>query len=397
MSLIFKKTLISAILVFLSAGLLAAYDFGLVIGESPEYSADGFANTISVGPWFAAPVGENTGFYASGSFDLNYDKDNNWEPIPQLNRTVFLFYPATGLSLELGRVTFSDPLGIIASGLFDGLKGSLAVKETRLSLGLFYTGLLYKKAAEIKLTGDDYLNYIDSDVYFASRRFLGGLNWEIPVLFGSSLSASLTGLVQFDLNGKDDYLHSQYLGAKFMIPLITGLDLNLAAALDLAERESGDPGIGLAGSAGVNWLVPSKLQDLLSFTILWSSGAKENAFVPVTAIPQGRVFDPILSGLMTIKTNYTLSLNPSISVSADLGYFLRTDLGASFSDSYYTRYVKADSYALGTELYGSVIWAPVSDLQAVLGAGVFLPGLGDALDSDAPIRGKISLGLAFSL
>ncbi|MFP3042638.1 hypothetical protein LQZ19_12550 [Treponema primitia] len=392
-----KKTPVFAIIVFLSAELLAAYDFGLVIGETPEYSADGVANTLSIGPWFATHFRENIDFHASGSFELKYDEDDGWEPIPQLNRTAFLFYPATGLSLELGRVNFTDPIGIIASGLFDGLKGSMALNGTRLSLGLFYTGLLYKKTAEIKLTADDFGDYGDSDVYFASKRFLGGLNWEIPAFFGSSLSASLTGLIQFDLNGHSTYLHSQYLGAKFTVPLITGLDLNLAAALDLAERESGDPKIGLAGSAGVYWLVPGKLRDLLSFNILWSSGAKGTAFAPVTAIPQGRVFDPILSGLMTIKTNYTLSLNPSLSVSADLGYFLRTDLGTSFSDSYYTGHVKSDSYALGTELYGSVIWAPVSDLQAVLGAGVFLPGLGDALDSDAPIRGKISLGLAFSL
>jgi hypothetical protein len=99
---------------------------------------------------------------------------------------------------------------------------------------------------------------------------------------------------------------------------------------------------------------------------------------------------------MTIKANYTQSLLPTLSVSAEAGYFLRTDLEPP-SDSYYYAYGEPDSYALGLELFGSVIWAPLSDIQAVLNCGVFFPGAGDALYPDAPTRGKISLGLILSI
>jgi hypothetical protein len=392
-----------AILIFmLTTGVVFTLDFGLILNDTPEYSTDGFTNTLGAVPWFSTPVGgplgEKTSLYVSGSLDLEY-KNNAWKPVPKAGRTEFTFHPLPAMTIKAGRVNFSDSLGIIASGLFDGLSGSLGIKGTRLSLDVFYTGLLYKKSAEIKLTNDDELYYNDGDVYFASRRILGSIRWEIPELFDAPVSVALDGLVQFDLNCKDTSLHSQYLTAQAVFPLIRGLDMSLGAAAALAEPDAGDPLFSLAGSVGLIWQPPTAWQDLFSLTALWSSGTHGDTlgpFLPVTGVPQGRIFDPTLSGLMTIKAHYTLSLLSTLSVSADAGYFLRTDL-QTLSDSYYYAYTEPDSYALGAEFFGSVIWAPVSDIQALLNGGAFFPGLGDSLNSDAPIRGKISLGLIISL
>jgi hypothetical protein len=391
-----RKLLALIILAVFSAGIGFAYDFGAVLEEAQGASSeDGFSFNLSAGPWFSTPLGEKANLYVSGSFAVNFE-DNAWDTVPQINRTELLFHPTSALLLQAGRIGYADSLGIIASGLFDGVQGSLGVRGTRFSLGCFYTGFLYKKSAEITLTGEDALNYADPDVYGASRRLVAALKWEIPELLHSPVAAVFDGLMQMDLNGGDQSLNSQYLTAKFMIPLIPGLNADLAVALGYAEPDGEDAVFSIAGAAGAAWMPPTKAQDLFSFNVLWSSGSKGDAlgpFLPITGTPQGKIFSAKFSGLMVIKGAYTLSLDRTLSVSADAGYYLRTDL-KTFYDSRLD--YQSDSHTLGGELYGTLLWAPFSDISVILGGGAFFPGLGKAFESDTPVRGQISMGLIFS-
>jgi hypothetical protein len=139
---------------------------------------------------------------------------------------------------------------------------------------------------------------------------------------------------------------------------------------------------------------------MLQGEIRWAAGAvnKENknmtAFTPVTNIPQGQVFSPNQSGLMTVKGKYTTRFHANFSASAEGTYFIRTDDKEALSG---TEYPSSSGRLLGGELYGALVWAPVSDLRATLGGGFFFPGMGTVFAPDAPVQWKFSAGLVLSL
>jgi hypothetical protein len=166
--------------------------------------------------------------------------------------------------------------------------------------------------------------------------------------------------------------------------------------LGLAENQT-DTSAHFAFAAGADWEVPGALRDMLQGEIRWSSGAMNKnitAFTPVTSIPQGQVFSPNLSGLMTVKGKYITRFHENFSASAEGIYFIRTDDGETLSGA---EYPPSSDRLLGGELYGTLLWAPVSDLKATLGGGFFFPGLGNVFAPDAPVRWKITAGVALSL
>jgi hypothetical protein len=310
-------------------------------------------------------------------------------------RPGFSGLPISSINIEAGRAPFQDPLGIIAAGLFDGFSGNAVLGQARLSAGAFFTGLLYKETARIVMTPSDIETYIDKDNYFASRRLLFSGGAELPSLTPES-SLAVNALLQFDVNGKTTSLHTQYLSAKYMYLPLETLTLTGALVMGLAENQDADASAHFAFITGADWDVPGALQDMLQGEIRWSTGAVNDnitAFAPVTGIAQGQVFSPNLSGLMTIKGKYTTRFQKNFSASAEGTYFIRTD-GKTLSGA---EYPPSSARALGGELYGTLSWAPVSDLMATAGGGFFFPGMGDVFESDAPIRWKFMVGLTLLL
>jgi hypothetical protein len=261
-------------------------------------------------------------------------------------------------------------------------------------MGAFYTGLLYKETAEILMTPSDVEAYIDKDSYFASRRILFSLGAEFPALTPRS-SLAANALAQFDVNNNVTSVHTQYLSAKYTHLVMETLSLTGALALGLAENQA-DTSAHFAFVTGADWEVPGALRDMFRGEIRWSTGAvNENitAFTPVTSIPQGQVFSPTLSGLMTVKGKYITRFHKNFSASAEGTYFIRTD-GETLSGA---DLPPSSGRLLGGELYGALSWAPVSDFMATIGGGFFFPGMGNVFVPDAPIRWKITAGLVLSL
>jgi hypothetical protein len=392
-----KKYFFSILMIFLLAGMGFAFDFGLVIDQKAalEHNKDNeFEYSGTAIPWFSTPLGKKANLYISGSFTMDYE-NKEWSPIPELARAELILRPKNGIATEIGRVNFSDPLGIIATGLFDGAKASLGIKGTRLSLGAFYTGFLYNETANIAMTGADLKgkpDYSDfADTYFASRRVLGFLRWETPALSGFPVSFVADGLAQFDANGRDEALNSQYLTLRALFSPANGLNINLGAVLGLVEITDQDTFADFAASASVIWMLPTQLEDFASLGILWSSGAagdKVGPFAPVTAIPQGKIFTPTLSGLMAARGGYTFSLKKAVAITAEASCFLRADLETQPEAD-----PDSDSYLLGGEVTAAAKWAPVSDVHVTLEGGAFFPGPAMADDS---IRARVSLELVLS-
>jgi hypothetical protein len=301
--------------------------------------------------------------------------------------------PISSLNIEAGRVPFQEPSGLVAAGLFDGFTGNVVVERARLNVGVFYTGLLNKKTAEIVMTPSDIMDYLDKDHYFASRRLLFSAGVDFPALTSqSSLAANV--LLQFDKNDTVTSLNTQYLSAKYTFLLREPLSLNGAVVLGLAEDQNSDTSILFALAAGVDWEVPGALRDMLQGEIRFSNGVanKNAAFTSVSGIYQGQVFRPQLPGLMTFNGKYITRFHENFSASAEARYFIRTDGETQVG----IKYPSSSKRFLGGELYGALTWAPVSDLKATLGGGFFFPNMGDVFASDEPVWSKLAVGVTLS-
>jgi hypothetical protein len=303
----------------------------------------------------------------------------------------------------MGRIRFSDPLGIVATGLFDGLAGSLVLGKARFSAGALYTGLLYKETAKVIMTAvdlDNYttpLDYGDGITYFSSRRMLAHAGAEFSDLTPrTTLAVNLLG--QFDLNpgalAGESAFHSQYLTIRYTLLPLDTLTVSGTVVGGLGENQDGTYA-QFAAAGGIAWDVPGNLRDMIQGEFRWSSGANEGAriiaFVPVTSIGQGQIFNPRLSGLMKVMGKYTVRPHQAFSSSLEGALFIRTD-GETLTG---TDYPSSSSRYTGFELYGNLIWAPAEDLMVTLGGGAFFPGA--VFVPDTPVRWKVAVGLIFSL
>ena len=399
-----KRALFFIIFIFVWTGVHAA-DFGLVLSPSGEYVSDadneGFGFTGSVTPWFSAAIGEKAGVYASGKVTFEYPYDTQaWKtpPLVELERTELNFRPVQTVYISLGRHHYRDNGGMIVSGLFDGFSVNIGFTRARLSLGAFYTGLLYKETAKILITGTDRdryaapLDYGDFDSYFASRRILVPVAVEFPDL-SSRLTLAVTVLAQFDVNGVSDDLHTQYLEAVLGFEALDTLRFTVTGVGGAAKTAGAETKIHAAGAVGADWDVPGALPDMLHGELRWGSGAINDTvvpFIPVTGIAQGTVFSPVLPGLMNVRASYTARLHKTVSVSAEGIVFWRTD-----TETFKDPELDSEQRFLGVEAYGSVIWAPQSALRFTAGGGAFFPG--GAFREDAGIRWKVSGGMILSL
>jgi hypothetical protein len=395
---------------------LSAIDFGVVIGQSGDLanlnttSEPGLNYTGTYSSWFSTELGETASLYLSGKVSNIYE-NGKWKPekpplLPELGRTEISWQPVPSVYLEAGRLAFQDPAGIIATGFFDGIGGSVVLGRARLSTHILYTGLLYKESAKIVMSPGDADAYAvpfvfgDPGSYFSSRRIATSISAEFSDLTPRT-SLTLNTLAQFDVNNRDrDALfHSQYLTVHYTAFLLETLNMTGAVVIGLAENRVawGDsPRVHFAAAVKADWEVPGDLRDMLSGEVRWSSGAGKvvAAFTPMSSIAQGQVFTPKLSGLATIKGQYTARLGDTFSASLGGTYFIRTDGGTLVGADYPASTTRR---LMGGELYANVLWAPVSDVAITLGGGVFFPGLGDVFVKQAPALWKVTLGLVLTV
>ncbi|MDR0402944.1 MAG: hypothetical protein LBH35_05070 [Treponema sp.] len=399
-----KRFLCIAAVLF-CAGAVFAQDYGLVLRSLPLFTGgDDPVNmeyTASAVPWFAAPLGEQGDLYLSGGISAEY-AGGEWKPVPELYRFEIEYRFASGPRLKAGRLAYREPLNLLMNGLFDGLGLSIGLGETRLSAGAFYTGLLYKKAAHIVLSPGDYSAYYDRGVYFASRRLAFALDWEIPAVAGTEAALNLGIAGQFDLNEPDDQIpgdrkiHSQYALAEYTLPFSDYYNARLGAIAGILEEDGRAPGFCFAVSGGLAWLPPGGVNDRLSLDISLSSGSWNDtmrAFLPLNTIAQGKVLRPAISGLALAELGYVARLHTVLSVEAWAAYFFRTD-SHTYNDPDLDRFSR--SPLLGGEVYGGLVWAPVSDISFTLGGGAFFPQLGKAFGPGAPVKWRVSLETIFS-
>jgi hypothetical protein len=304
--------------------LLLANDFGLILDQTVGGSGNGEKSSFDYSgilvPRFSTFWGEGSEFYISAGVKADYVNEQ-WSITPELLRTELSLGLGSG-ALKIGRMLYTDPLGYITDGLFDGMSFSFETAVGGFSAGAWYTGLLNKNRAGIAMTAKeqaslykalDYSNF--TDTYFAPSRVLAAVDWENPSLaYLFMVNAGLLG--QFDLSGEK--LHSQYFMGKISMPL-NSFVFNLGGSLGLIQ-DKGDTGLAFSGDLGAAWMIPSSLPNRLLLTAHYTSGRSGTvkAFLPVTTVSQGFVLKANHSGITTLTLDYAAKLNPSFSINVNL-------------------------------------------------------------------------------
>ena len=383
---------------------LYTWDNGLLLDLSAEYNdfgmnsdkLDNLQFTGAAIPWFSTPLGAGKDIYISVGITAEYQYQD-WTFIPELLRTELRFLFDNDSILTAGRTQYTDPLGFVANGLFDGVQYSMDAGDGFFNAGLFYTGLLYKKNASITMTEHDLISYrteLDysdfSNTYFAPRRLVAAVNWENPGLAEYIMfNAALIG--QFDL-GDDSNFHSYYLMAKAAVP-VKNFVFELGACAELIDNNSNYQ-YSFAVEGGIIWYLPTALHDRLMFRGTFSPGVLNDtlvAFVPITTVSQGYILRAKLSGLSILSLDYTARLRQDLTLSVSNSYFILNDMG-----TYQGVPLGRDGYFLGNELFAQATWSPVSDIRLKLGSGVFIPFLGNA-DPQGDILWRIELNVIFAV
>jgi hypothetical protein len=420
-----KRFVWLSLLFLLPMSVVFPLDFGLFIDQKGQaenqIETEGAAVSWNpvLAPWFSWDGGQGLSLYFSAalSFKYNYyddaiDDNDRWEkplPLPELSRFALSYRPNQDLFVEAGRITYTDAMDFAASGLFDGFRIDWNFSLGDLSAGIWYTGFLYKESAKILMTATDAIDYAEPcdwdnfGAYFASRRALAALRWDIPL--GEFHALSLEALAQFDLNGNGETLHSQY--GEVLVELLptSKLGITFGGLFEAMEGE-GDFGAALGALARIRADVPGSLNDSFTAGLKFTSGPWNDtftAFIPLSSSAMGSVFTGILrraaeqrrfrssgtlSGLALASAGYAARLHDTLLLDSALRYFIR-----AFDEDGES----AGNYLSGGELWAALSWQPLDDLRLSLGGGVFLPGLGNIYPAGIDPAWKVSAGISLSL
>jgi hypothetical protein len=386
------KHLLVCHLLFVICYFLPSWDFGMLLNQNAGYGGIGsegnFDYSVGIVPRVTGLIGETGDFIASGGFELDYN--DGWGYVPELLRTELSFHPGSW-AFEIGRMYQSDPLGYIAEGLFDGAKLAYNSEIGTFSASAWYTGFLYKKRAKIALTPEEHeaknapLDYSDfKGTYFAPKRFLAALGWEH---LGLAVQTRASILGQYDYIGEKP-LNSQYAIVKLTMP-VNAFSFDLGGCLELLQNDD-EFETAFTAEAGVAYTPPASFKSRISFLARYSSAA----FMPFTTKNQGNILGAKLSGLSVISLDYIARLHPALSANLASSYFIRNDIES------YAGYPPPDESGngnfLGNEIFVRLLWSPVSDLQASLGGGIFMPSMGNAAPK-ADSLWRVELSVVFSL
>jgi len=385
-----------------------AIDYGAVL--SGNFLAEDLSEldrtnrfTGILAPWFSMQFGEADFFVSAGvqTDYADYREDDKLLFIPELYKLELSAKPMDDLYVKAGRIFWQDPSHLVTKGYFDGANLLLDKGKIRIAAAAFYTGFLYYDTAKINISPKDQkaANYVApfdwsnfSDTYFSPRRLLTALYVEFPG-FPYERGNLYAGLMaQFDLSDADERFHTQYLLIRHTMSY-QEFDATVAGVAELENTKADGVRAAFATFIEGGWRLPSAIKDRLSLAVKWSSGEGPStaAFFPIVLEEQGLALKPYLTGMMTITAKYEVRLLPSLSAELRGHYFIRTD-----STTFVDPDIEYDSYSLGAELGGALLFVPFSDLSFSLAGGFFLPKTGAAMRDDAPVRWSIGLGCILS-
>jgi hypothetical protein len=390
-------------------------DVGVYLSESPELS---FAQSFGSGASVSGDLAYE--FVYSQPFDADPRLEYGWPEafhIKALSLSDSLHIVESAfnpLVFSLGRIRFSDPSGLVYSGVFDGLRFDMGKGPLTFSTALGYTGLLLKSDYAIGMSLAD---KADSGV-FCSPRVIGTASILVPSLFGQRLEAAL--IAEEDLEGlrsatgfakeySTNYLpgvggavDSQYLALSVSGSPLGALSYScfaigetgsllsyvadsssptggrykganiLAGALGLKLRYA--PSDRLSGEARL--CVSSGDADAASVVEGNAAGAS-TVFLPITRADWGLVFSPSPSNVSSLEALVHYVPFPgkrvgleSVAMSSHTLLFMKT-CGGAVSDENVLPQAQNPLLGLEEDLSASAFFLPF--LEGKLSTGLFVP------------------------
>ena len=393
---------------FLMPASVNAFDFGLLLNQTLGFDGEDTEYEAALIPRFSALLGDYGSLYLSASVKAAY-RNEQWNIVPELLRNEFSWRFGGSTDLSLGRMIYTDPMNLIAAGLFDGVRLSRHTVRGTFGAGVWYTGLLYKNRANIAMTDDDIASIntpFDWDdfanTYFASRRLMAALYWNHPSL-ADLFQFNIAMIGQMDLNDRYLAYHSQYLVMTITVPFPRFI-FELGGAAEMARQIMGNESAfytAFAADLGLHWIPPAPFHSMLSLTGRFTSGRAESgpmsAFTPITALSYGNILNAEIPGLSILSLNYMARLHHTFSAGFSASHFVRSDLGTFVAFPVgYGGSAGAANYFLGTEFFGRLMWSPLADIRMNLGGGIFLPSLGNVAPGAAP-RWRVEMAVTVSL
>lgn len=394
------KRLLLLLLLLGAAGLLFSADFGLLVNQEIDAENNILAYNSGFVPWFSWDTGRGFSAYLSGIVSLRFrgysdgpDMDNGLlKPAVLFELSRFsLGYRSVRGTVEGGRMFYADAMNYTASGFFDGIRYNMPIPQGNVSVAAYYTGLQYKETAKILMTGRDIIEYVKPyegiDDYFASKRFFAAGRWDM--LLGSFSTLCMEALIQYDLNGDGDALNSQYGEMVFEVFPMYKFGITLGGIFEAMQDKERDFSSAFGALARFKTEIPGSLNDEINMAFKYTSGHWNDnfaAFVPLSAHAQGSIFSATISGLALFSAAYSARINHVLFAEACFSYFARTYEDPAFEGNMF-----------GGELWASVAWQPFIDLRVTLGAGMFLPSLGNAYPDGTDPMWKINAGITLSL
>ena len=152
-----RSLLLIILVLFLLPFSAGAFDFGLLLdqtlGVSGEEDETEVQYQATLVPRFSMLIGENGDLFLSGGLTAGYNGEEGFF-VPEFFRND-LSWRFGSAKIQAGRMLYTDPVEFVANGLFDGAQFSYDTRLGTFNVGAWYTGLLYKKKANIIMTADD--------------------------------------------------------------------------------------------------------------------------------------------------------------------------------------------------------------------------------------------------
>ena len=343
----------------------AALDFGVNLSNTT--GLNGTDKTFNISQANAAeafiefPVGGFSSIYISGEarfsglFPIKPKTDAQLLPLAQafrLKRTDWsgnTAFNTIGLQWALGRTSFNDYSNKILSGLFDGGKIGLTIKNADIAFALGYTGLTYKTDAKIRIDQDDLARMTNKDKVLAPQRLFLLLSSSFQELIPSH-TFGIDMLTQFDLLKQTGRTHTQYL-----IPYIHGRfgrNVNWKYWAAVLFGEDTQFFYSLASGLSVQYFNPDWYYFTLDGKLDWAADdydgtGKMRPFIPITSLQQTVVVGGSVSRFSNMLTaGLTASIRPVRGLLTKLSYIALTSPNTKKTPAY-----------VGSEISGKITYS----------------------------------------
>ncbi|MFP4563746.1 MAG: alginate export family protein [Spirochaetia bacterium] len=411
--------LVLVLLLTVSAGTAAAFDFGVTIENATGFVGDPVAqftqrNTAAL--WFSGDFG-NLSLDVQGSYTFTLDRYYLFTVDVLDFGGEFLFggnTPAV-LSFDTGRFVFSDFSGKLLDHRADGARVSVGFPRIAVTAQAAFTGLIQVPNSTVILSRSDRADVTASGAVLAAPRLIESLTVELPEIAGRQ-TITLSALLQQDLRSPGrlasggGLVHSQYFGIGLDGPIASPLYYEAFFYLNTGWTGTGNILAFLTG-AGLDAFFVEALASRIGAEFIYASGDSDytsmyegntagagTAFLPISAYTPMLAFTPRLSNIFFGRLLY--SFKPFVDSRSEAAQNLQIEVSAApFFRSVPGPISEggtapaSTSLYLGTEADLVVRARLLSDLGLGLSFGVFFPGTA-ITDRAIRVLGRFELSIS---